>query len=174
MPPDNEHTYGPIYNPSASSGGNAAPAARVRFVFLCALGPNPPGYMGKAVRAITRVPPPPLAMFSAASTTFRSRNVYGQPLPKPRFLDRCAISKVRGFWCNLNCKPHVSYGRLFYYAANTAFQTAGVLLSLRRNLPRLNWPLLIRRTNSMPAITIDAVVNHLKPSIGPMRSFTPR
>ena len=27
---------------------------------------------------------------------------------------------------------------LFYYAANTAFQTAGVLLSLRRNRPRLN------------------------------------
>src|SRR5580698_9761685 len=26
----------------------------------------------------------------------------------------------------------------------------------------------------MPAITIAAVVNHLKPSIGPMRSFTPR
>jgi hypothetical protein len=30
---------------------------------------------------------------------------------------------------------------LFYYAANTAFQTAGVLLSLRRIPPRLNWPL---------------------------------
>ena len=62
----------------------------------------------------------------------------------------------------------------FYYAASTAFQTAGVLLSLRRNPPRSNWPLWIRRSSSMPAITIAAVVNHLKPSIGPMRSFTPR
>src|SRR3981189_865181 len=63
---------------------------------------------------------------------------------------------------------------LFYYAANTVFQTAGVLLSLRRNPPRLNWPLWSRGSSSRPAITIAAVVNHLKPSIGPMRSFTPR
>jgi hypothetical protein len=29
----------------------------------------------------------------------------------------------------------------FYYATSTAFQTTGVLPSLRRNPPRLNWPL---------------------------------
>ena len=62
----------------------------------------------------------------------------------------------------------------FYYAANTAFQTAGVLLSLRHSPPRLNWPLWIRRSSSMPEIVIAAVLNRLKPSIGPSRSFTPR
>ena len=64
-------------------------------------------------------------------------------------------------------------GTYFYYAANTAFQTAcvGVILSLRRNRPRLSCPLWIRRSSSIPAITIAAVVHHLKPSIGPMRSF---
>ena len=62
----------------------------------------------------------------------------------------------------------------FYAAASTAFQTAGVLLSLRRSLPRLNCPFRIRRSNSMPAIVSTAVLNCVKPSIGPMRSLTPR
>src|SRR5208282_95461 len=62
----------------------------------------------------------------------------------------------------------------FYAAASTAFQTAGVLPSLRHSLPRLNCLLWIRRSNSMPAIVTAAVLNRLKPSIGPMRSLTPR
>src|SRR5271166_2590401 len=62
----------------------------------------------------------------------------------------------------------------FYAAASTAFQTAGVLPPLRRSLPRLNCPLWIRRSSSTPAIVIVAVLNCLKPSIGPMRSLTPR
>jgi hypothetical protein len=61
-----------------------------------------------------------------------------------------------------------------YCADSTAFQTAAVLLSLRRSLPRLNCPLWIRRSSSMPAIVTAAVLNHLNPSIGPMRSLTPR
>jgi hypothetical protein len=61
-----------------------------------------------------------------------------------------------------------------YGADRTAFQTAAVLLSLRRSLPRLNCPLWIRRSSSMPAIVTAAVLNHLNPSIGPMRSLTPR
>ena len=63
---------------------------------------------------------------------------------------------------------------LLYRAASTAFQTAGALRSLRHSLPRLNCPLWIRRNSSMPAIAIAAVLNHLNPSIGSMRSFTPR
>src|SRR5271165_3513636 len=62
----------------------------------------------------------------------------------------------------------------FYAAASTAFQTAGVLPSLRRSLPRLNCPLWIRRSSLTPAIVSVAVQNCLKPSIGPMRSLTPR
>jgi len=61
-----------------------------------------------------------------------------------------------------------------YGAASTAFQTAGALRSLRNSLSRLNCPLWIRRNSSMPAIVIAAVLNHLNPSIGSMRSFTPR
>jgi hypothetical protein len=61
-----------------------------------------------------------------------------------------------------------------YYAANAAFHTAGAVLSLRRNARRSNWPLWIRRSSSTPAMVIAAVLNHLNPSIGPMRSFTPR
>jgi len=64
--------------------------------------------------------------------------------------------------------------RQLCYASSTAFQTAGVLLSLTRNPPRLNWPLWIRRSSSIPAMTVFAVLNHLKPSIGARRSFTPR
>jgi hypothetical protein len=41
-----------------------------------------------------------------------------------------------------------------HYADRTAFQTAGVRLSLRRNLPRLNCPLPIRRSSSIPVMTI--------------------
>ena len=63
---------------------------------------------------------------------------------------------------------------LYHRAARTAFQIAGAVLSLRPSLPRLNCPLWTRRSSSMPAIVIAAVLNHLKPSIGPMRSFTPR
>ena len=37
-------------------------------------------------------------------------------------------------------EAHARY-RLFYFAASTAFQMAGALLSLRRNLSRLNCPL---------------------------------
>jgi hypothetical protein len=36
---------------------------------------------------------------------------------------------------------HNTQREQFYYAASTAFQTAGVLLSLRRNRAWLNWPL---------------------------------
>jgi hypothetical protein len=61
-----------------------------------------------------------------------------------------------------------------YGAASTAFQTAGALRSLRNSLSRLNCLLWIRRNSSMPAIVIAAVLNHLNPSIGSMRSFTPR
>ena len=61
-----------------------------------------------------------------------------------------------------------------YYAANAAFQTAVTLLASRDRLPRLNWPFWIRRDNSMPAMVIAAVRIRLKPSIGPIRSFTPR
>jgi hypothetical protein len=61
---------------------------------------------------------------------------------------------------------------LFYAAASIAFQTAGVLLSLRCNLPRVKCPLRIRRSSSMPAIVAAAVLHRLKPSIGPIRSFT--
>jgi hypothetical protein len=64
--------------------------------------------------------------------------------------------------------------RLLYRAASTAFQTAGALRSLTHSLPMLNCPLWIRRKSSMPAIVIAAVLNHLNPSIGSMRSFTPR
>ena len=63
---------------------------------------------------------------------------------------------------------------LLYRAASTAFQTAGALRSLTHSLPMLNCPLWIRRNSSMPAIVIAAVLNHLNPSIGSMRSFTPR
>jgi hypothetical protein len=54
----------------------------------------------------------------------------------------------------------------FYAAASTAYHTAVILLSLRRNLSRLNCPLWIRRSSSMPAIVAAAVLNHLNPSIG--------
>jgi hypothetical protein len=64
--------------------------------------------------------------------------------------------------------------RLVYRAASTAFQTAGALHSLTHSLPRLNCPLWIRRNSSMPAIVIAAVLNYLNPSVGSMRSFTPR
>jgi hypothetical protein len=64
--------------------------------------------------------------------------------------------------------------RLFYYAASTAFQMAGAPLPLRRSLRRLNCPFRIRRSSSIPAIVTAAVLNHLNPSIGPMRDFTPR
>ena len=79
-----------------------------------------------------------------------------------------------GLWCNLKWGSHKAKYWLFYYAASTALQTAGVLLSLMRNPRRSNWPLWMRRSSSMPAMVIAAVLNHLKPSIGPMRSFTPR
>ena len=63
---------------------------------------------------------------------------------------------------------------LLYRAANITFQTAGALRSLTHSPPMLNCPLWIRRDSSMPAIVIAAVLNHLNPSIGSMRSFTPR
>ena len=61
-----------------------------------------------------------------------------------------------------------------YGAASTAFQMSGALRSLRNSLSRLNCSLWIRRNSSMPAIMMAAVLNHLNPSIGWMRSFTPR
>jgi hypothetical protein len=63
---------------------------------------------------------------------------------------------------------------LRYRAASTAFQTAGALRSLTHSLPMLNCPLWIRRNSSMLAIVIAAVLDHLNPSIGSMRSFTLR
>jgi hypothetical protein len=66
------------------------------------------------------------------------------------------------------------WGSVPYRAASTAFQIAGAVLSLRRSLPRLNCPLWIRRSSSMPATVTAAVLIHLKPSIGAMRNFTPR
>jgi len=41
-------------------------------------------------------------------------------------------------------------------AESTAFQTAGAAWPLRRNRPRLNWPLRIRCSNSTPAIVTAA------------------
>ena len=79
---------------------------------------------------------------------------------------------LSGLWCNWGA--HKAKYWPFYYAASTAFQIAGVLLSLRRNPRRSNWPLWMRRSSSIPAMVIAAVLNHLKPNIGPMRSFTPR
>jgi hypothetical protein len=61
-----------------------------------------------------------------------------------------------------------------YGAPSTAFQTAGALRSVRHSLSSVNCPLWIRRNSSMPAMVIAGVLNHLNPSIGSMRSFTPR
>jgi hypothetical protein len=70
--------------------------------------------------------------------------------------------------------PQAPGGSGIGYAAKAAFHTSDAVLSLRRNARRSNWPLWIRRSSSTPAIVIAAVLNHLNPSIGPMRSFTPR
>jgi len=51
---------------------------------------------------------------------------------------------------------------------------AGALLPLRRSRRRLNCPLWIRCSSSIPEIVIAAVSNRLNPSIGSMRNFTPR
>src|ERR1700676_1330180 len=60
------------------------------------------------------------------------------------FRRSCRFS--RWFWCNSTEDVAGFWKNRFYYDTSTAFQTAGVLLSLRRNPPRLNWHLWIRRS----------------------------
>jgi hypothetical protein len=64
--------------------------------------------------------------------------------------------------------------RSFYYAANTASHSAGAFAPSMHSLPRLTWPLWIRRSNSIPAMVIAVVLNRLRPCNGPSRSSTPR
>ena len=55
--------------------------------------------------------------------------------PSPFFVNDQALVQIKS-----RPTPTCREGS-FYAAASTAFQTAGVLLSLRRSLPRLNCPL---------------------------------
>ena len=61
-----------------------------------------------------------------------------------------------------------------FQAPITAFQTAGAVRPCAPSRPSRNCPLRMRCISSIPAIVAAAVLNHLNPSIGPMRSFTPR
>ncbi len=64
--------------------------------------------------------------------------------------------------------------RRAFHAFSTVSQIAGAAWPLTRRRPSANWPFRMRLSNSIPAIVIAAFSKTLKPSIGPVRDFTPR
>jgi hypothetical protein len=81
------------------------------------------------------------------------------------------------FWALVQIGRPVEWGNdvvAVAQADSTAFQIAGVVVPSMRNFPRLNCPLYMRRINSIPASVIEAALKRLKPSIGPVRAFSPR
>jgi len=60
------------------------------------------------------------------------------------------------------------------YAVTTAAQIAGTVVGRPGKLPNLNCPFWIFAASSIPLIVTAAVSKRLKPSIGPIRSFTRR
>ena len=62
-------------------------------------------------------------------------------------------------------------GWSLHQVESTALQTAGAARPWTPRRPSANWPFRMRCSSSMPAIVIAAVLNRLKPSIGPMRCF---